>query len=110
MSLYADYLSERTHDKIVECPSGFATYRYINEGKSVYIIDIYTVPEYRKKGAAGNLADIIASFGKEKGCKEMLGTVVPSAKGSTISLKVLLGYGFELQSAANDLIIFRKEL
>lgn len=110
MSLYADYLTERTNDKIIECPSGFVTYRYINDGKSVYIIDIYTVAEERKRGAAGILADLVAKEASEKGCTEMLGTVVPSTKGSTTSLKVLLGYGFELQSAGNDLLIFRKDL
>lgn len=110
MSLYADYILERTSDKIIEGPSGFATYRFINDGRSVYIIDIYTVPEERKKGGAGALADMIAEEAREKGCKEMLGTVVPTTKGSTTSVKVLLGYGFELSSSGNDLIIFRKEL
>lgn len=76
----------------------------------MYIIDIYTVPEERKKGAASILADLVAIAAKEKGCVEMLGTVMPSAKGSTASLKVLLGYGFELKSACNDAIIFRKDL
>ncbi len=110
MSLYGQYILERTTDKIVESPSGFATYRYINDGKSVYIIDIFTVPESRKKGDAAALADIIAEEAKAKGCSEMLGTVCPSAKGSTISMKVLLAYGFELQSAVNDGIVLRKEL
>lgn len=110
MSLYADYLAERSSDKIIEGTSGFATYRYLNDGKSVYVIDIYTVPSERKKGAASLLADLVAKEAKEHGCIEMLGTVVPSAKGSTISLRVLLGYGFELQSADKDLVVFRKDI
>lgn len=110
MSLYADYISERTTDKIIESPSGFATYRYLNEGKSVYIIDIYTVPEDRKKGAASVLADLVAEEARGKGCTEMLGSVCPSAKGSTTSLKILLGYGFSLLSASNDAIIMRKDI
>lgn len=110
MSHYADYILERTTDQIIEGPSGFATFRYLNEGKTVYIIDIYTTPEERKKGAAGILADLIAEEAKSKGATEMLGTVVPSTKNSTVSLRVLLGYGFKLQSAGNDLIVFRKEL
>lgn len=110
MSLYADYLHERTTDSIIEGPSGFATYRYINDGKSVYIIDIYTVPAERKKGAAAQLADLVAKEAKGRGCTEMLGTVVPYTNGSTISMKVLLGYGFELASAEQNLIIFRKDI
>lgn len=110
MSLYADYLNERTNDEIIEWPSGFATYRYLNDGKTVYIVDIYTVPDHRKSGAASELADVIVARAKEKGFTELIGTVCPSAKGATISMRVLLGYGMELKSAGNDCIIFRKEI
>lgn len=110
MSLYADYIFERTSDKIIEFPSGFVTYRYLNEGNSVYIIDIYVIPEDRKKGTASELAEIVAKEARLLGAKEMLGTVNPSAKGSTTSLQVLLAYGFELQSSMQDVIIFRKDL
>ncbi len=110
MSLYSDYIKERTYDHIMERPSGFATYRYINEGRSVYIVDIYTIPAARKKGNAAFLADLIANEAREAGCSEILGSVQPSAKGSTASLAVLLAYGFTLHSATNDAIIFRKDL
>ncbi len=110
MSLYADYLFERTNDKILEGPSGFVTYRYMDDGKSVYIIDIYTVPEERKKKSASILADLVAEEARGKGCTQMLGTVVPSMKGSTASVKVLFAYGFEILSASHDVIVFRKDL
>ncbi len=110
MSLYADYLKERTQDQIFETKTGFATYRYLNDGKTVYIVDIYTVPESRKSGHASFLADLVADEARENGAIEMLGTVQPSAKGSSASLKVLLAYGFELQSASNDCIIMRKDI
>lgn len=110
MSHYAKYIAEKTDDKIIENMSGFATYRYLNDGKSVYIVDIYVVPKERSKGKASLFADIIAKEAKEKGAIEMLGSVVPSNKSSTTSLKVLLAYGFELKSSSNDFIVFRKEL
>ena len=110
MSLYADYLLERTEDRIVECETGFATYRYLNDGKSVYIVDIYTVPDARGEGCASLLANMIVSEAKEKGATELLGTVVPSAKGATISLKVLLAYGMKLKSAGDNLVVFRKDI
>ncbi len=110
LSLYADYLKERTNDEIVETDAGFATYRYINDGKSVYIIDIYTDPSDRRKSLATTLADVVVADAKNRGCTELLGTVVPSTKNSTVSLRVLLGYGMTLQSAANDLIVFRKDI
>jgi ribosomal protein S18 acetylase RimI-like enzyme len=109
-SLYADYLRERTNDQILETPEGFVTYRFLNDGKTVYIIDIYVIPEARKIGHATELADIVISKAKAKGAVEMIGTVVPTAKNSTTSLKVLLGYGMTLNSASQDLIVFRKEI
>ena len=109
-SLYAQYLAERTEDSIIETEVGFASYRYLNQGKSVYIVDIYVSPKQRKEGLASLMADKVASIAKEKGCTELLGSVVPSAKGSTTSLKVLLGYGMTLLSASNDFIVFRKDI
>ncbi len=109
-SLYAQYLRERTTDEILETQEGFATYRYLNDGKTVYIIDIYVVPERRKVGYAAELANIIARRAKERGAVEMIGSVMPSAKGSTNSVKVLLAYGMDLQSAAGNMIVFRKDL
>ncbi len=110
MSLYADYITERTNDHIIEGPSGFVTYRYINEDQTVYIIDIYTAPEARKTGHASQLANQVVAKAKIRGATEMLGTVVPSAKGSTASAKVLFAYGMTLCSASTDLIIFRKDI
>lgn len=108
--MYAAYILERTNDQIIENSKGFCTYRYINEGRSVYIIDIYVIPEFRKSRYASDLADLVAARAKDEGCTEMLGTVNPSAKNSTTSIKVLLGYGMELHSSSNDIIIFRKDI
>lgn len=109
-SLYAQYVTERTEDAIIESAEGFATYRFINGGKSVYIVDIFVLPQFRKTGLAAALADKIAAIGKEKGCKELLGSVCPSANNSTTSLRVLLGYGMALQSASDNFVVFRKDL
>ena len=110
MSLYGQYIIERTADNILEDPYGFATYRYINDGRSVYIVDLYVIPEGRQTGRAAHMADRIVEAAKARGCTELLGTVVPSTKNSTTSLKVLIGYGMTLLSAATDLIVFRKDI
>ena len=109
-SLYAQYLIERTEDLILESPTGFATYRYLNDLKSVYIIDIYVIPEARKQHHAAHLADKVAEIAKARGCTEMLGTVVPGTKGCTDSLKVLLAYGMTLKGIEGNHIVFRKEI
>lgn len=109
-SLYAKYLTERTGDQIIETPDGFITYRYVNNDKTVYIVDIYILPECRNQKAASLLADHVVTLAKQKGCVDLIGTVVPSAKNSTTSIKVLLGYEMSLNSAMNDIVVFRKEI
>lgn len=109
MSLYADYITERTNDLIIEHDKGFATYRYLNE-KQVYVIDIFVSQEFRSSGYALQLVNEIANKAKLKGCTEMIGTVVPSTKNSTYSLKGLFWYGMKLDSATNDLIVCKKEI
>lgn len=109
MSHYADYVHERTEDHVFETAEGFATYRYL-DNNGVYIVDIYVAPGQRKTGIAAYLADEIVKMAKVRGCKELFGSVVPSAKGSTASLKVLLGYGMALHSSADNFIVFRKEI
>jgi predicted GNAT superfamily acetyltransferase len=106
VSLYAQYIQERLGKHIVESDKGFATYYFINEG--VYIEDLYVVPEARQSGEATRLADEIASIAKQKGYTKMYGSVKPTSKNSTTSLKVLLAYGFELLEAGPDAVILVK--
>lgn len=110
MSMYGDYLKEKTSDQILESEGGFATFRYLNDGKTVYIVDLYVKPALRQKEYASTMADLIVDIAKAKGAIELLGTVVPSSKNSTISLQVLIGYGMTLSSSTNDLIVFRKDI
>ncbi len=109
-SLYAKYLKERTDDLIYESLVGFATYRYLPDQNAVYIVDIFVLPDYRKDGHATVMADKIVLEAKQKGCTKIIGSVVPSKKNSTISLKVLLGYGMKLEQASDDFIVFSKEI
>jgi len=107
MSFYAQYLKERTNDEIIETKKGFLTYRFMPTGE-VYIVDLYIHPDFREQGEASALADEVVAIAKQRGCTELLGSVVPSNKGSTASLKVLLAYGMNLKSSTNDFILFSK--
>lgn len=109
-SLYAMYLTERTDDKIIEISEGFATYRYYPKTKSVYIIDIFVKPEFRNSNVASKMADSIIEEAKKEGFIQAIGTVAPSAKGSTASMRVLLAYGMVLDSASQDVVVFRKDI
>lgn len=107
-SNYCLYLYEREGKEIVESEKGFATYFYLNDG--CYIQDIYVKSEFRKEGVASQMADQIASIAKSKGYKTLYGTICPNANGSTESLKVLLAYGFSLDSCTTNLIAMKKGL
>ncbi len=108
-SLYAQYVNERTNDSIVESPEGFITYRYLGADQ-VYIVDLFVLPEFRKQGIARKLADMVCKEAKDKGCKELLGTVNPSCKGSNESILTLLAYGMSVNSSSNNVIVFKKGL
>lgn len=108
MHQFAAYLKEREDVYLYENEVGFAIY-YLN-GDECYIRDIYVNPDYRKSGEASKIADQVSILAKKSGCKFLTGSVQPSAKNSTDSLKVLLGYGFQLQNAVPNGIFFKKEL
>lgn len=109
-SNYAKYLLEREGKSIIEDERGFATYSLHPELSAIYIEDIFVSLEFRKQNVASEYADKIAEIAKSKGFHTLIGTVRPSATGANISLKVLLAYGFELASAEQDAIYFRKTL
>jgi GNAT superfamily N-acetyltransferase len=109
-SLYAQYLREKSTDHIYEHEFGFATFRYLNDGNSVYIIDIYVVPEMRRQGYAFDLVDKIVKIAKENGCTELLGTIAVNSTYSSISLKGHLSYGLDIISAADNVIILKKDI
>lgn len=109
MSLYAEYIREQTYGDIIETDIGFATYVFI-DSETCYIKDIYVRPEFRMVHAASDISAIIEDIARANGCKRLLGSVVPSTKNSTRSLKVLLAYGFQLLSSSNDIIYFQKDL
>lgn len=112
MSMYAEYVRERLGDSILEREDGFATYRYLDKDgkKCVYIVDIYVRAASRKGRVASEMADCIVALAKLQGCTILLGTVMPTAIGSTDSLKVLLGYGMSIHSCKENLIVFEKEI
>lgn len=111
MSLYSEYIREHHDDGIIEIEDvGFASYRFLNEGKSVYLVDIFVRSDFRKTNVASKMADEVIAKAKNLGATELLGSVVPSAKNSTDSLRVLLAYGMKLKNSSNDLIIFRKDI
>ncbi len=109
-SLYAQYVKEREGKHILENGLGFATYNFIKD--ICYIEDIYTIPEARGLRTAANFADQITSHAKEAGCKRLMGSVAIRANNSDVSMKVLLAYGFKIDSCdgALQMIYLMKDI
>ena len=107
--LYKTYLEELHPGKsLIETEAGFVVYWL--RGKECYIEDVYVKPEFRKAGVSKLFSDEVAKVARQHDCTFLSGTVVPTAKNSTTSLKMMLSSGFKLHSAEQNLIIFTKEL
>jgi len=107
-SLYARYIEEREGKFIYENKKGYVVYSF--NGEECYIEEIYILLPYRKTGVASTMADHVAELAKSKGCTFLTGTIDPGANNSTVSMKVLISYGFKLHSVKGDLIILTKPL
>lgn len=112
MSMHAEYLRERLGDEVLEYDEGFVTYRFIDDNgiKSVYIVDIFVRPDFRRTRMASIMADAVVELARTQGCKRLIGTVSPASKNATDSLKVLMGYGMELYQCDKNAIIFKREI
>ena len=110
MSLYAQFIREASTDSIIENEEGFVTYRYLNDGHSVYMIDVYVIPSARIKGIFLDFVDAIIKEAKEKGCKEILGTISMTNPNRTMIMRGHMAYGMQLDSVANNAIILRKDI
>lgn len=108
MSLFGDYIKQRENKDIIETDKGFATYSVVKDG--IYIEDIFVSSDYRHSHEAARMADQIAIIAKEKGLNKLFGSISPTANHSTSSLKVLLAYGFQLDSATNNFILLKKDI
>jgi GNAT superfamily N-acetyltransferase len=99
---------EREGYSVYETEYGFATWKLIKED-TVYIRDIYVVPDERQNGRAREMADVICQRLKPQGVTKLMGTVDTRAHSATESIKVLLGYGMKI-SEGGVVLVFEKEI
>ena len=109
MSMYADYIKERTNDKILESDEGFVTYRLLNENQ-VFIVDLYIRPEFRRLRKATSMADMVCNWAHHAGCTEVLATVCTNAKGCDVSRKSIESYGMKLVQTIGQVELYAKEI
>ena len=109
LSLYGQYLTERTSRGILETEHGFATFDYITDD-TVYIVDLYVVPEKRKSHVASEIADKICEEAVKLGKKYLLGAVDLTANGAENSVKVLEAYGMKVHKVVEPMVFYIKPL
>lgn len=109
VSLYGKYIAERSGMGIVETDDGFATFLYPAED-TVYIVDLYVVPDKRKGGSASQMADAICEEALKVGKKYLLGSVDSGLSTAETSIKVLEAYGMKVHAVTDPMIFYRKRI
>jgi GNAT superfamily N-acetyltransferase len=112
-SLYAKYLKEKNNINTLEDDKGFVSFTQQGpKGEEFYIIDIYIVPEYRRKGYATEVAKKLEKQARILGAKYLLGCIEPDLESSENSKNALESYGFEFSfySESDGLDYYRKEI
>ncbi len=108
MSLYADYIRERTQKKVLETDYGFCVYQIF--GKECYIEEVYVVPEKRREGYATMLGDLVGAIAKGLDCTHLTGSVCVRAPEPTRSLRGLIAAGYKILRCEPDMIYMVKEI
>jgi GNAT superfamily N-acetyltransferase len=109
MSLYAQYVKEREGFETLEVEHGFATYKQVDPDM-VYLRDIFVEQDFRQDGIATKLSKQVAEIAKGLGATKLTGSVCIDAAGVTISMKALLGDGFQFSHAVGNMIYFVKDI
>lgn len=106
--MYAKYLKEREGSEIVEKVEGFMVLKFLED--SVYLQDIYVLPEFRKQGMGRKMLEELEILARDAGFSSIVGSCCPTANGSTESLKAILACGFKLRNCEKDIIFLVKDI
>ena len=112
MSLYKNYVEERTDKKIIETDQGFIVYQFgIKEHtRYCYIEDIYILPAFRKQAIGTQLEDEVITVAIKQNCTKLYGSVCLSVKNVTASMQILLARGYKYSHQENDILFYKKEI
>lgn len=105
---YKMYLKERENSEVLDHEYGFAIYTILDE--SIYLSDIFVVPEKRRSKVCYDMADSVSKIGRDNGCKYILGTIDANVSGVERSVEVLKNYGFKVFKVENSLVWYKKEI
>jgi GNAT superfamily N-acetyltransferase len=110
VALLASYARERFGCETENDPGkGFATWKMLDP-TSVYLVDIYVGPDFRRSGVAAELANRVAALALKAGAKRMIGSVETKSATATEAMKAILAYGFKITHVEGSMIYLAKEL
>ena len=108
MSLFAQYVKELTNGEVLEYAQGFVW--YVVQGDTLYTKEVYVEPKARGTGLCRDMERELVQIAKERGCKHLSGSVIPSNNNSTESLSFLLHLGYKLVSSSGNFIYLSKDI
>lgn len=108
LSLYGQYIKERSNRGILEIDGAFATFDYI--GDMVYIVDIFVAKEKRRSKVGFELADTIVKQAISDGKKFLIGTVDTGTPVASDSLKFQIAYGLRAFKTVDQMIFLSKPI
>jgi hypothetical protein len=110
MSHYANYIKEKDGIETIETPVGFITYKFLDDGKTVYIFDCYIRPESRGKKMCKNFVTIVEWKAKNRGYTTNLTSVQIIIPNASKNIKTYLGYGYQIIDAKDGVVYLSKEI
>lgn len=113
--MLAAYQRERQGAELeIDEGKGFATWKLLpavaDAPVSVYLVDIFVAPDFRKQGVASALADRVAARGKARGAKRLIGTVDVRNETRTDAIKAILASGFSFSHVDGQMLVFTREI
>lgn len=104
-SFFAQYCEERLGKTVLENEHGFLSFSITD---CFYIEDVYVTPESRGNAEADLLYIEAIEIAKQKGFKEVYGSVFVKAKGAEKSAQMLLSRKWMFSHISGQIIFFKK--
>jgi len=110
MSMYADYVKERTSRSILETEYGFVVFSYEGEDYTLFIHELFVRKESRRRGhGARMIEELILDAGK-RGAQQIVGCVDPRALNADESMKIILAYGLKPYGIHGEFVAFGRKI
>ena len=108
-TFYPAYLKEYRNQDHIETDYGFISYVINEEEKTIYMVDIYVVPERRKENLSRKLVYMAMAEAKERGCTHGFTHVFNDFKDKEASLMAALAIGGKIVSVDPEKVMLKME-